>query len=448
MRGLDGKFLNGTHCFDGLLKHPAVAEWAESYRSMNVRQNYLYALKKMVDITGVTPDELLSQEPAQAKQTVKKALDHYVNRGKHTFAESMLFTLKSFLNYHDRELKFKRQEKRNYRRVWKKIGVEVILDNAEVHRLATVAGGYSKRARAIILCLLQSGVRSSCLTAWTYGMVKDYLYPEVKVPVKLKITNQMDTKLLSYGLGCYYTFLNVEAAEALKAYIEERRSSGWQPKDGDPIFVTTAGKRMNYKLLWKTFKKAARNAGINAEGVWPHTLRKSFRKVLNRSRLDEDTKEALMGHKLPGSRENYFDRHDMDEVAEKYLTCNFSGEVESEEAEKEIKALKERLRVLEEVQDSPHPDYGDVKIPRDLRIKINQIVKDAEKFAAEAIKEKLGRDGNPPTQRNGGCPNGEGNNSHETRRVEEDELDSYFNEGWEFVSQINSGKVVVRRLRR
>jgi hypothetical protein len=42
--------------------------------------------------------------------------------------------------------------------------------------------------------------------------------------------------------------------------------------------------------------------------------------------LDEDTKEALMGHRLPGSRGNYFDYHDIDEVREKYLRIDWSRE--------------------------------------------------------------------------------------------------------------------------
>jgi hypothetical protein len=53
--------------------------------------------------------------------------------------------------------------------------------------------------------------------------------------------------------------------------------------------------------------------------MWSRLLRKSFRKVLNQSDIDEDTKEAIMGHKLPGSRGNYFDSHDHDEIAGKYM---------------------------------------------------------------------------------------------------------------------------------
>jgi len=63
-------------------------------------------------------------------------------------------------------------------------------------------------------------------------------------------------------------------------------------------------------------KAAARAIGLDPRSVWTHTLRKSFRKVLNATPdLDEDTKEALMGHSLPGSRGNYFDVHDIDEIA-------------------------------------------------------------------------------------------------------------------------------------
>jgi len=34
--------------------------------------------------------------------------------------------------------------------------------------------------------------------------------------------------------------------------------------------------------------------------------------------MDEDTREALLGPRIPGSRENYFGRHDVEEFAENY----------------------------------------------------------------------------------------------------------------------------------
>lgn len=66
-------------------------------------------------------------------------------------------------------------------------------------------------------------------------------------------------------------------------------------------------------------------ATLKELGIWPHCLRKAFRKVLNNSDVDKDTKDALMGHKLPGSRGNYFDSHDVDEIAKKYMRYNFKS---------------------------------------------------------------------------------------------------------------------------
>ena len=65
---------------------------------------------------------------------------------------------------------------------------------------------------------------------------------------------------------------------------------------------------------------------------------KAFRKVLNNSDIDDDTREALMGHKLPGSRGSYFDSHDADEIAKKYARCDFSrpGTILLEDAKKEM----------------------------------------------------------------------------------------------------------------
>jgi len=83
------------------------------------------------------------------------------------------------------------------------------------------------------------------------------------------------------------------------------------------------------RILWMV-KAAARNIGLDPKTVWTHTLRKSFRKVLNATpELDEDTREAIMGHTLLGSRGNYFDLHDIDQIAGKYMKADFSPETDS-----------------------------------------------------------------------------------------------------------------------
>jgi len=80
-------------------------------------------------------------------------------------------------------------------------------------------------------------------------------------------------------------------------------------------------------------------------------LRKTFRKILDASDIDEDTKEALMGHTLPGSRGSYFDMQDIDEIAAKYLKANFSSRLdvraELEQRDQTIQELHQHLTQYE-----------------------------------------------------------------------------------------------------
>jgi len=161
----------------------------------------------------------------------------------------------------------------------------------------------------------------------------------------------VDTKLSGYGLPYYYTFLQAEAAKALKDYLDMRLSLEEELRDDDYIFKPILGKALNEKMhrvrVSNLVKSSARKIGLDPRSVWTHTLRKSFRKVLNASQIDEDTKEALMGRRLPGSRENYFDSHDLDEMIRKYMTADFSASKKTEDLQKDLEASKaeiERLR--------------------------------------------------------------------------------------------------------
>ena len=59
-----------------------------------------------------------------------------------------------------------------------------------------------------------------------------------------------------------------------------------------------------------------------------------------------------MRHSLPGSRGNYFDVHDIDEIASKYVKADF-GPVGSDSRvrvlENELETMRERLAKLEAI---------------------------------------------------------------------------------------------------
>ena len=354
-RGEHGWFPKGPRSFDWLLRHRCVRDYVDNYTSKSTRTQRLYVLEKVLKAGRLTdPDQLLKLSESQAKTLIKRVCQFYIQRGKQSYARIVSITMRGFFEAHDRELRFKRSEKVRTPRLVK-INIEHIPSKVEVYRMADVAG--SLRNRAIILSLYQSGVRPGCLCNWTYGLVAQQLYPEMKGPVQLRITPDLDNKLNLYGLPYYITFLAQEGAVALRDHIDERKKRyGWTPKSGDRIFVTASsaskGEPIGLDGVWSVIKFAAEQAGLDPKSVWPKVLRKSFRKTLNATEtLDEDTKEALMGHRLPGSRGNYFDYHDLDEVREKYLRVDWSRDGVNGGKLKELgeanKDLEERVSSLE-----------------------------------------------------------------------------------------------------
>jgi integrase len=294
----------------------------------------------------------------EARERVMDVVRDYLEQNRFAAARQLQTTAKSYFEFHDKQLIFKKAER--IKKIRKKIAIEIIPTREQVYAMAEYVKKSNSldriRTRAIILCLFQSGVRVGCLCRWKIGMVRKQLYPSVKVPVYLKITNELDTKLSSYGLPYYYTFLQQEGAEALRGYLDWRETTERKLEDDDVIFKPARKFAKNGHTepdrILGLVKAAARNVDLNPKSVWTHTLRKSFRKVLNATpELDEDTKEALMGHSLPGSRGNYFDVHDIDEIASKYMKANFGSslDIRSELAQRDrtIQELHQRLAEYE-----------------------------------------------------------------------------------------------------
>ena len=348
-RGAHGWFAPGRHSYEFLLDSPVVKDWISLYQSSETRTYYLRCLEKVVEVSGLSPERLLELPVKDAKRLILDVAGRWVGEGKPCFARKIQITLKGFYYAHDIDLRFKRNE--IIRVPAKKIAVEVIPDKPDVYRMVDVGG--SLRNKAILLCLFQSGVRVNCLCRWNYGLFKDQLYPAIQLLVRIKVTPSLDSKLSAYGLSHYWTFLHAEAASALKEYIEYRKSKGWKPQNDDPIFVTegtaSRGRRLDTSNVWEIVKNVTERAGFDRRSVWVHCLRKSFRKVLNAAQntkvVDEDFKEAVMGHKLPGSRGNYYDYHDVDEAAQKYMRCGFSREEDGriEDIEEELQRSRQEI---------------------------------------------------------------------------------------------------------
>ena len=327
LRTSSGRFVSGPKSYSWLLDDPAVVDWIDAYTSVETREKKLYQLEKVLRANKLADTaQLLKLSDRDIKILVRRVANWYLQQGKGVWAKQISITMKGFLEAHDRSLDLKRSE-RMRSPPKKKVIIEHVPTKGEVFQMAESSG--SLRNKAIILALFQSGVRASCLCNWTYGLMADQLFPDLKTPVRIRVTPNLDTKLNLYGLSYYLTGLGPDAAHAVRSYIEARIRLGWIPTAHDSIFVSDEhngqGNTIKRENVWRIVKISARRSGLRPESVWVHCLRKSFRKILNATpQIDEDTKEALMGHKLPGSRGNYFDYHDENEVMAKYSQANFS----------------------------------------------------------------------------------------------------------------------------
>jgi len=358
-----GMYLAGPPSFKPLLQDPLVSRWLRSYQNAKTREDYGRAFERIVKRTSLSAKQLLELEVKDARERIMDIVTDYLEQKQYAAARQIQTAGKNFFEFHDKQLLFKKSQ--HVKKIRKKIAIEVIPTKEQVYAMAD----YIKKAdsadrirtRAIILCLYESGVRVGCLCRWTVGMVRNQLYPTIKVPVYLKITYELDTKLSGYGLPYYHTFLQKEAAEALREYLDLRERAEGRLDDNDVIFKPARAFAKNGHTepdrILGLVKAAANTIGLDPKTVWTHTLRKSFRKVLNAtSELDEDTKEALMGHRLPGSRGNYFDVHDTDEIAAKYMKANFGSglDIRAELAQRDVTIQELHRRLAEYESELSH----------------------------------------------------------------------------------------------
>jgi integrase len=315
----------------------------------------------------LTPDKLLeiSEDDIIKKYTHVK--QKYLQMGKSASAHRIYVVLSTFLESNRKKITFTKRDKVTVEE--KRVRRQYIPKKSEIYRMADSSG--SLRNRAIILVMFQSGIRKNAVSSLTYGHVKGFLYPELTIPVRMRITDDIDSKNRKYKIKYYFAFLQDEAAEALKTYIDYRKDvEGWQAKDDDLIFISDSNfnsKGMPQPLssgaINAMVKRSAKHIGLDPERFWAHLLRKSFRKILYQAPIDNDLAEAIMGHQLKDSKENYFDRYDHDWIASEYMKAPFSREGVGRlyHLEKENQKLEAKIATQQEEIESLKDDLTEMK---------------------------------------------------------------------------------------
>lgn len=293
--------------------HPIVKKWLRG-KPTNTIKNYALKLKTFCEFSNITPEQFVKMSNNEA---VDIAWDYIVTiKDEHpSVAAIVLCSVKSLYRRVNREqLNFDGNGEHYFnQKRRKRAATEHVPSNEEVYLIAEHCT--TLRDKTIVHVAFQSGIRINALCKLTYGMVRRQL-KDGKVPLRLRITPDIDTKLRRSKVDFYDTFLNTEAVEMLQKHCEAVHQNS---KDNALLFVSRTGKKLHPVNVWSNFKKATKRAGLDSENITLHSLRKAFKRQVRNSRINHDHGEMLMGHVLQGSQENYAVRNEMiEEIKQAY----------------------------------------------------------------------------------------------------------------------------------
>ena len=315
-------------------QHPSVEEWLKN-RPSHTKRQFAARLQRFCKAKGMTPEEWRELDKFEARDLAWKFVQDKIADHPAT-ANVTLITLKSWYRNKDgEELPFdsNRGGKHHFQIRRKKAPIEHIPDKKEMYRIIDMAS--SLRDKSILLFLFQTGVRVNVLEHSTYRLVANNLEQDI---IPLKITAKLDYKLRSRDVPFYYTFLNGEGVETLRQYCKVTHK---QSNNSAPLFTTRGYRPVSQSYILKVVKMCVKRAGLNPATIWTHTIRKAFRKIVRQTNIDDDDKEQLMGHVIPGSRASYYDKKDIGLIMKAYEQCNFSRELPESEVAKLRKQLED-----------------------------------------------------------------------------------------------------------
>lgn len=407
----------------GKLKKETTALWVSTYpevkrwlAKLQVKEQNVRSLYHFCEWAGKSPTELLALKDNPASKEAEKLLDDFVAADIPGFTNAIKFhcatAVKSFFKW-------------NYRDLAKASGAITLEKLTPYHKLSKESlrklwtWAPNQRDKALITFVCSTAIAKETLTELKWSHLEEG-WENRDLPA-LNIESEL---LKGHGQGKYkgvrqITFLTSEAKRDLinyKEWMEQKLGRKLTPEDNIWLETRARYKPLRYRMFGILIWDLSRRSGVQFS--W-HDARRWVNTALEQIAISPNWARKIRGRKIRGEEAPY------SQPAIEQLRAKFREAVPLLEFTSEVpavsKEVEERLKALETFKKTLTPE---------------QI--EAGRRAGYQFRKKVSE---PPKDEE--CPDGK---QCETQRVvAEAELPKFLDEGWQVVTALASGSVVIRQ---
>jgi len=369
----DGKDFRGQQCTPNLVKfmreNPKVFDCFKA-RPKNSLQHACTVCQKFMEFNNLTIDEWLAMDKKTARDKVWEYIDSVRIKHPATARVIQQYLISLYLYHNEEKLVFL---KGKHDIAYEPKRLKQDMDKGICWKI--IGKAKNVRDEAILTFAFESGVRENVFTHMTFGHFQNFHWFKktedgsvqksdmedgdiaiFKIMARPTPDYTHDHKLRGKGINWYYGCLHKEATKILKEFVAKHHEDS---KDDKAFWYSmkswkSKNKSISPQMLIHILKDCVKRAGLDCTKINFHALRRGFRHVVRNTAAitDAEFKEAIMGHKLKGSQEAYFDKNPL-EFAREYAKCDFSlpspeKDKLLDEKQKEIDRLTKQIKEFNE----------------------------------------------------------------------------------------------------
>jgi len=397
-----------------------LARWMGSIVKQKTIEAYKSSFKLYLQYTGLTPKQLLDEaledqrkDASERRDIVKQRIIGFYNWltneapkrppgyhskviGKGLGSKTVhrhVGGVRSFYATFDIFVKLKGRSSlpkprvANKRMLLSNMDVKVLVDNARI-----------PRDRAMILTMFQGGMDVSTLCGMKVGDVAEGL-------AKNEHPLQLNLYRIKTGIE-YYTFLGRDAAESLKAYMNDLRGKGLTLSPNDFLFIKESSKAktkegLTTNLVQNMMRDVAIKSGFidkhfngkDFNPLGPHALRESFGSIMINKGVPDSIVDFWLGHEIGEMAEAYKrgKEEDLRRIyleREPFISISTGGEIEEklraeiDEKNKQLQTLVNGLSAenLELKSRMSKMELDHMELKKRIQEEISEIKKEVEKL--------------------------------------------------------------------